>query len=161
MFRDAVIKPIPKGGNKVTSQFTNYRGIALASSFSKLLEYCIFEVFGSSLVSSKWQFGFKPGLSTTLCTGVLKATVSRYLSRGSNVYGCLIDASKAFDTVDHSLLLEKLKHKKLPVCIMHFILSWYHTQLGQVTWNASLSHPLSVSRGVQQGGVLSPILFSL
>ena len=51
------------------------------------------------LLSSQLQFGFKPGLSTTMCTGVLKAVVSRYLHGGSNVYGCLIDASKAFDTV--------------------------------------------------------------
>ena len=46
------------------------------------------------LASSDYQFGFKSGLSTTLCTGVLKATVSRYIHRNSNVYiwlflGCL------------------------------------------------------------------------
>ena len=110
-----------------------------------------------------YQFGFKPSLSTTLCTGVVKGTVSQYLSCGSNVYGCLIDASKAFDTLDHSLL-EKLKHKKLPVFIYYtlfYLLTWYHTQLVQVCWNAALSQPFSVSQGVQQGGVLSPILLSL
>ena len=100
VFRDAVILPIP-----ILSQSANYRGIALASCFSKLLEYCILEDFGSCLLSSHLQFGFKPGLSTTLCTGVLKATISRYFAGGSCAYGCLVDA---FDTVDHTLLLEKL-----------------------------------------------------
>ena len=73
VFRDAVIIPIPKGGNTDLSQSSNYRGIALASCFSKLLEYCILEDFGSCFLSSHLQFGFKPGLSTTMCTGVLKA----------------------------------------------------------------------------------------
>ena len=59
VFRDAVILPIPKGGNKDLSQSTNYRGIPLASCFSKLLEYCILEDFGSCLLSSRLQFGFK------------------------------------------------------------------------------------------------------
>ena len=68
VFRDAVILPIPKGGN--TDLF-----LALAPCFSKLLEYCILEDFGSCLLSSHLQFGFKPVLSTMLCTGVLKATI--------------------------------------------------------------------------------------
>ena len=75
VFRDTVILLIPKGGNTDLSQSSNYRGIALALcfGFSKLLEYCILEDFGSCFLSSHLQFGFKPGLSTTMCTGVLKA----------------------------------------------------------------------------------------
>ena len=75
VFRDAVIIPIPKGGNTDLSQSSNYRGITLALcfSFSKLLEYCILEDLGSRFLSSHLRFGFKPGLSTTMCTGVLKA----------------------------------------------------------------------------------------
>ena len=161
VFRDAIIQPIPKGGNKVSSQSENYRGIALASCFSKLIEYCILEVFGNNLLSSQLQFGFKPGLSTTMCTGILKATVSRYLCGGSSVYGCLIDASKAFDTVDLTLLLEKLIERGLPIGVTRFILSWYQSQQVQVRWRAAVSEPFPVTRGVRQGGVLSPILFSL
>ena len=116
VLRDAVILPIPKGGNMDLSQSTNYRGIALASCFSKLLECCILEDLGSCLLSSHLQFGFKLGLSTTLCTGVMKATISQYLAGGSCVYGCLVDASKAFDTVDNTLLLEKLLKRDLPMC---------------------------------------------
>ena len=73
VFRDAVIIPIPMSGNTDLSQSSNYRGIALASCFSKLLEYCILEDFGSCFLSSHLWFDFKPGLSTTMCTGVLKA----------------------------------------------------------------------------------------
>ena len=161
VFRDAIIQPIPKGGNKVSSQSENYRGIALAFCFSKLIEYCILEVFGNNLLSSQLQFGFKPSLSTTMCTGILKATVSRYLCGGSSVYGYLIDASKAFDTVDHTLLLEKLIERGLPIGVTKFILSWYLSQQVQVRLRAAVSEPFPVTRGVRQGGMLSPILFSL
>ena len=94
MFRDAVIIPIPMDGNMDLSQSSNYRGIALASCFSKLLEYCILEDFGSCLLSSHLEFVFKPGLSTTMCTGVLKAAIPHYLVGGSFVYSCLVDACK-------------------------------------------------------------------
>ena len=55
VFRNVVVKPIPKGEKKVTSLFENYKGIALVASFNKHLE-----VFGSSYVSLKCQFCFKP-----------------------------------------------------------------------------------------------------
>ena len=160
-FSDALIQPIPKGNNKDYSLSSNYRGIALASCFSKVIELCILELHGQRLLSSQLQFGFKPGLSTTMCTGVLKAVVSRYLHGGSNVYGCLIDASKAFDTVDHTILLDKLLARDLPAPVLRFLFGWYISQRLRVNWNGHNSEPFEVSRGVRQGGVLSPILFTL
>ena len=65
----------------------------------KVIEQCVIEMYGECLFTSELQFGFKPGLSPTMCTGVLKAVVSQYLDGGSKVYGFLVDASKAFDTV--------------------------------------------------------------
>ena len=107
------------------------------NSHNQLLEYCILEDFGSCLLSSHLQFGFKPGLSSTMCTGVLKAVISHYLVGGSCVYSCLIDASKAFGTVDHTLLLEKLLRKILPICVVQLLLSWYQTQRLRVSWNCA------------------------
>ena len=145
---DAVIIPIPKGGNTDLSQSSNYRGIALASCFSKLLEYCILEDFGSCLLSSHLEFVFKPGLSTTMCTGVLKAAISRYLVGGSFVYSCLVDACKAFNTVDHTLLLEKLLRRNLPICVVRFLPSWYQTQHLRMSWNGVQFDAFPVSRGI-------------
>ena len=70
----------------------SYRPIALASTLSKILEWCILLKFNNYLQTSELQFGFKPGLSTTFCTGVLKGVVSHYLQHGSSVFACFLDA---------------------------------------------------------------------
>ena len=86
----------------------------------------------------------------TMCIGILNAAVSRYLCGGSAVHGCLIDASKAFDTVDHILLLEKLIARNLPIGVTRFIRLWYQSQQLRVRWKATLSEPFSVMRGVRK-----------
>ena len=112
-------------------------------------------------MSSVLQFGFKPGFSTDLCSNVLKNTVSTYLHNGSNVYACFLDASKAFDRVDHSKLFDILVRRSLPPPLLAFLQNWYKDQAVQVRWNDVLSQPFGVSNGVRQGGVLSPILFTV
>ena len=84
--RDCVLVPLPKR-NKDTTCSQNYRPIALASSLSKILEHLIFTKYASYLSSSPLQFGFKSGSSTTLCTGMVKNIVSRYINNGSCVLG--------------------------------------------------------------------------
>ena len=83
------------------------------------------------------------------------------LHRGSSVLGCLLDASKAFDLVDHGILFKILSERGLPLSIVRFLISWYSVQQLRVRWNSSLSDPFKVSNGVRQGSVLSPILFSV
>ena len=117
----------------------------------------IFEFFSTSDL----QFGFKSGFSTTLCTGVLKAVINRYLNGGSKVYACLIDASKAFDLVDHSVLFKKLLQRNMPKPLVRFLLRWYKSQHLRIRWMGKSSDCFQVSNGVRQGGVLSPILFTI
>ena len=69
--------------------------------------------------------------------------------------------SKAIDLVDHSLLFQKLVDHTLPLPVVCFLSSWYSSQLMEVHWDNSLSVPFNVSNGVRQGGILSPILFSV
>ena len=138
-----------------------YRAVALASTVSKVLEHLIFKKYSSSFCTSSLQFGFKPGYSTTLCTGVVKNVVSRYIHRGSSVLGCFLDASKAFDLVDHGMLFDKLLTRGLPASIVWFLSSWYYAQQMCVRWNSSVSDSFHVSNGVRQGGVLSPMLFAV
>ena len=120
-FRDATIQPIPKG-SKNPSLSANYRGIALASSLSKVMEWSIFLTWESFLTTSDLQFGFKSGFSTTLCTGVLKAVINCHLNNGSKVYVCLKDASKAFDLVDHRILFDKVLERGMPKPVVRLLL---------------------------------------
>lgn len=99
---DSIIQPIPKGA-KDPAKSCNYRGIALATCPSKLLELCILQLMFNT---SGLQFGFKKGCSTDLCTGLLKIVSSYYVQRGSKVRCALLDMSKAFDVVDHGHLFD-------------------------------------------------------
>ena len=107
------------------------------------------------------NFGFKEGLSTDLCTGLIKNVVAKYITSETAVYGCFLDASKAFDRVNHTLLFEKLCNKNLSPVVTRTLLSWYSQQQVCVRWNASHSEKFPVGNGVRQGGVLSPILFTV
>ena len=153
--RNCILVPIHKGSKDITSS-DNYRPVALAPSLSKALEWCIL-----LFVYSDLQFGFKKKHSTTLCTGLIKNVVSRYVYNGSPVFGCFLDASKAFDRVNHDVLFTKLAERDLPPALTCFLLSWYKSQSMHVRWNTSTSPPFSVTNGVRQGGVLSPILFTI
>ena len=158
--RNSVLTPIPKG-SKNTSSSQNYRAIALASILSKILEHLLLDHYRSFLRTSHLQFGFKSGFSTSMCTGALKSIVSRYINRGSAVFGCFLDASKAFDLVNHEVLFQKLIDRGLPLPVVRFLSSWYRDQQMCVRWGHSLSKSFRVSNGVRQGSVLSPVLFSV
>ena len=158
--RNCTLKPIPKPHKDPTSS-ENYRPIALAPILSKILEWCILLEFSDSFATFSLQFGFKSSMSTTLCTGLVKNVVAHSMSRGSPVFACLLDASKAFDLVEHSLLFQQLLDRKVPKFLVRFLLSWYSTQSCTVSWDGSISDPFPVSNGVRQGGVLSPVLFTI
>ena len=154
LLSDSVLVPVPKS-SKYSSVSSNYRPVALCSTLSKVLEHLILESYGDHLQCSHLQFGFKPGCSTTHCTGLVKSVVSQYLNRGS---GCFLDA---FDLVDHQILFQKLFDRGLPLPVLRFLTSWYKFQKCCVRWGSCFSAPFSVSNGVRQGSVLSPLLFAV
>ena len=157
---DCVLKPLPKPGKDLRLS-DSYRPIALASTLSKFFEWCILLQFNDAFISSDLQFGFKQGLSTDLCTGLIKNVIARYNSSGSHVLGCFLDASKAFDRVNHYVLFKKLLNRKLSPIVVRLLLYWYRHQSVRVDWNGSLSEGFEVRSGVRQGGVLSPLLFAV
>ena len=159
-WRDCILVPIPKP-LKDPAQSDSYRPIALAPNLSKVLEKCILLSFRSCFITSDLQFGFKPGFSTDLCSGVLKNVVSQYIHKGSKVYSCFLDASKAFDRVNHEVLLKLLLKRQIPCAILRFLFAWYRDQLLSVRWNSSLSSSFGVSNGVRHKGVFFPQFCSL
>ena len=75
------------------------------------------------------------------------------------IYSCFLDASKAFDRVNHYVLFEKLIKWGTPLYIVRILVFWYTTQKIYVRWKYIMSHSFSVTNGVRQGGILSPYLF--
>ena len=121
----------------------------------------ILHKYSEFFTSSHLQFGFKPHSSTSLCTGVVKNVVCHYIRSGSSVYGCFLDASKAFDLVDHSILFHKLLERGLPLLVVRFLLCWYTSKECRFCWGSCLSDSFGVSNSVRQGSVLSPLLFAV
>ena len=153
--------PIPKGSNKDLSMSKNYRGIALGSIFSKIFDNCIISAECLALNSNDLQFAYKSGCSTTQCVSVLCETIDYYVHNESDVYMCSIDASKAFDRVNILLLFRKLRKRNFCPLFLRYLVNSYCNQMMMVRWNGSLSDKFDVTNGVKQGGVLSPLLFSV
>ena len=86
-----------------------------------MLEGVILHKYSEFFTSSDLQFGFKSGYSTTMCTGLIKTTISHYINRHSVVYGCFLDASKAFDLVDQQLLFSYLYDRGLLPTVIRFL----------------------------------------
>ena len=105
------------------------------------------------------QFVFQKGCSTVQCTWAVQETISSYLRKGSEVYCCLLDFSKAFDKVNFQHLFKKLVERKLPAVILRLILGIYLNQSCFIRWNSVESSSFQVKNGVRQGAILSPSLF--
>ena len=80
---------------------------------------------------------------------------------GSNVYSCLLDASKAFDRIHYGKLFTILLSKQVPAFISRDLLDSYIRQMSRALWNRCCSPYFAMSNGVKQGGVLSAILFTI
>ena len=126
---------------------------------SYLLEKIILNRISDNLMTNPNQFGFKPKHNTEMCIFALKEAILKYCALNSSVYSCFLDASKAFDRVNHSKLFDTLVKRGVPLYIIRIIRFWYTSQTMCVCWNIVMSSGFKVSNGVRQGGILSPYLF--
>ena len=113
------------------------------------------------LCTSANQFGFKKAHGTELCIITLREYIELYRKRSTTVFVTFLDASKAFDRLDHWLLFEKLIYRKVPLFIVRLLIVWYSLQRMHIRWGNTFSTSFCVSNGVKQGGIISPILFNV
>ena len=160
-FMQALIIPLvkSKSGGDLTDA-NNYRTIAVSTAISKLFESIAAEFYhnGSTLQIST---SFKSGHSTGLCTSILKRTINYYINRGSHIFLCSVDFSKAFDRVNYWKLFNMLLDDGISAAMVHLLAFWYSNQEMCVSWNSVISAgSFALANGTRQGGVLSPYLFS-
>ena len=157
------MKPLHKGGSR--DALTNYRPISLIPVTSKVLEAVIRDQMISHLqdhnLLSPWQSGFCPGHSTT--TTLLHVTSEWYsaLDRGFVVGAVFLDIAKAFDTVNHTLLLSCLPDLGFDPATFEWFSCYLRDRHQCTAIDGNFSDEAVVSSGVSQGSVLGPLLFTL
>ena len=137
----------------------NYRSIAISSVVMKLFDLVIMNLFKENLYFDDLQFGYQADVSTAMCTWLAAETISHFQRNGSEVFTCLMDMSKAFDTVQHSCLFQKLLDQGMPSVVVRFILVSYENQVANVRWNNEHSRYFKIRNGVKQGAILSAVLY--
>src|SRR3989442_9326358 len=160
-FTSGIITPIIKDKRGDLTSTSNYRPITISSVVSKIFEYFLLNKFSSYLSSDALQFGYKPFTGCHHAIFLLRRVIQHFNDRGSNVYIASVDASKAFDRVNHFKLFSILIKQGLRKYFVSTIINWYSRSSIRVKWLNSLSSELRVLSGVRQGGVLSGLLFNL
>jgi len=156
--------PILKGSVSSCSKSlsaSDFRGISISPVLSKLFEHCMLRRFDSWFKTRDNQFGFKHGLSTSHAIYTVRRVVDYYVSNSSTVSLCAIDVSKAFDSMSHHGLFLKLMYRQVPVRLLNILEDWFGKCETCVRWGSTFSDMFSLSRGIRQGGVLSPHLFAV
>jgi len=115
----------------------------------------------SFLETTANQFGYKKKLGTELAVFSLKQVIAQYTENNNPMYAAYLDASQAFNKVDHKLLLEILVKRKVPGAIINLLIQWFDNQQFLISWGNTRSFKFNVLQGVRQGGILSAYLFSV
>ena len=157
-WKSATVVPILKNKGKATDP-SNYRPISLTCICCKLMERLIKNNLYSHLVSNNaitnHQHGF---VSKSTQTQLLECT-NMWLDEKEGVDVVYIDVSKAFDTVSHPKLLNKMASYGIRGKFLNWVSDFLNTRTQTVKVNSSFSEPLPVSSGVPQGSVLGPLLY--
>ena len=147
----AKVVPIFKSGD--SSKITNYRPISVLSFFSKVFER------DSRNVLYKYQFGFRHKHSTQQAIITLVNKITSSLDTGDLVIGVFLDLKKAFDTVDHKILLDKMHAYGIRGNILRWFRSYLTNRSQFVSYDGRQSEIQSITCGVPQGSILGPLLF--
>lgn len=157
----AAVIPVFKGGDK--NSVTNYRPISLLSVIAKVLEKLIkirlIEFLDKDNVLSQNQFGFMKNRSTEDAISLLCTEVYNALDNSVPCVAVFLDLAKAFDTVNHKILIDKLEKYGIRGTPLNLFRSYLAERKQLVKLNETQSETDIVTCGVPQGTVLGPLLF--
>ena len=161
--KNAKIIPIFKKGD--TQNMSNYRPIALLPTLSKIFERCIADRLTDFLYKSEaiyaQPYGFVKGRSTTNAFIEFTEYIYSCLNRREHCIGVFLDLTKAFDTVNHEVLLGKLERYGVRGLPLQWLASYLKDRQQCVSINGRCSSHRTVNVGIPQGSIMGPILFLL
>ena len=142
---------------------SNYRPISLLASISKIYEklvhHRLLEYLEKHNVLYGRQYGFRPGRSCEHALLDAQHKLLHSMNKRQVSLLLLIDFSKAFDLVDHDILLRKLEHYGIRGIALKWMESYLKNREQFVFVNGSSSTKLNIKYGVPQGSILGPLLF--
>ena len=155
----ANVTPIFKKGDPTVIE--NYRPISLLPALSIVFERVIYNQINNYFVSNnlyyECQYGFRKNHSTELAALNVVDSIINRMELGHTPITVYLDLSKAFDTLDHSILINKLKYYGIQRCALDLIKN-YLSNRQCVEINNIKSSFLNLSTGVPQGSILCPLL---
>lgn len=157
----ARIIPIPKPGDP--SDINNYRPISILPIFSKIFEKVVhsqvYTYFERSNIIYHGQYGFREKMSTVQAIVNFTQYLYNSLDSGNVVFSVFLDFKKAFDSVDHNILLQKLHHYGIRGNILSWFRSYLYNRKQYTLVNDKTSNMQIITHGVPQGSILGPLLF--
>ena len=159
--KNAKVIPIPKDGDKL--EMCNYRPISLlpifCKIFEKVLHFQLTNYFEAKCIISNAQYGFRTGKSTIQAITNQLIYIYKNMNENYNVFSLFLDFKKAFDCVDHDILLSKLQFYGIRGLALDLIRSYLSNREQCVVLDDIESETSPTTHGVPQGSNLGPLLF--
>ena len=163
ILKASIVIPIYKNGDRLCP--SSYRPISLVPIFSKIIESVVkeqvYQYLNAYNMLNESQFGFRAGHSTIDAIEKLVNCIYEVFENKGFALCTFCDLSKAFDCVEHNLLLGKMKRYGFQGKNLDFFKSYLEERTQTVSINGRTSSSIKIQHGVPQGSVLGPLLFIL